>query len=176
MINKENLYKSKYRLESSRLKNWDYSCEDKYFITICTENRDMFFGNVKNGDLILNNIGKIADKFWLEIPEQFYNVILDEFLIMQNHVHGILIINNNINIDTFQQVNDVDTLQCNVFTEIGDNKNQFYSKISPKQKSISTIIRSYKSICSKTINKMQNDIFLNGNQDFMIVLLVMKEN
>ena len=151
MIDKNNnLYKNKYRLESIRLQNWDYSWNGHYFITICTKEKQHFFGNIENEKIILNEIGKIAEKFWLEIPNHFSDVKLDEFVIMPNHVHGILIIDkNNLN------CSNVETLQCNVSTINIDvklkndkcnvsTKNGFYSKISTKPKSISTIIRSYK--------------------------------
>lgn len=68
-----------------------------YFVTICAKNREEFFGEIKNGKMILNKIGKIADKFWQEIPSHFSYANLDEYKIMPNHVHGILeIINNNV--------------------------------------------------------------------------------
>lgn len=145
-------YKNKYRIESSRLNNWNYTWQGAYFITICTKDMQLFFGGIKDDNMILNEIGQVAERFWLEIPEHFDNIILDHFIIMPNHVHGILIINDMV--ETLQ-VLDVETLHCNVSTD----KNEFFSKISPKPKSISTVIRSYKSICTKTINKIQNEVF-----------------
>lgn len=176
MVDKNNnLYKNKYRLESIRLKNWDYSLNGHYFITICTKEKQHFFGNIENGKIILNEIGKIAEKFWLEIPEHFFDVKLDEFLIMPNHIHGILVIDKNKNNMNFSNVDTlhcvVESLQCNNSTIDIDDKfnpseNDFYSKISPKPKSISTIIRSYKSICTKTINRMQNEVFFSWQSKF----------
>ena len=142
-----NLYKNRYRVESARLKNWDYSANGYYYITICTKDRIHYFGNIINDEMILSKIGNMAYKYWQEIPNHFPFVRLDEFIIMPNHVHGIVVIKN----DTC----NVETLQCNVSTDT-DN---FHSKISPKSKSLSTIIRSYKSICTKTINKSKNEIF-----------------
>jgi REP element-mobilizing transposase RayT len=90
------LYKNKYRVESARLKNWDYSSDGRYFITICTVDHVRFFGTIANGIMLLSEMGKIADQFWREIPNHFPMVRLDAFVIMPNHVHGIIIIDNKI--------------------------------------------------------------------------------
>ena len=82
------LYKNKYRIESARLKNWDYSTEGCYFITICAQGRNHYFGTISNGIMALSEIGKIAEQFWGEIPDHFPFVHLDEWVIMPNHVHG----------------------------------------------------------------------------------------
>ncbi len=74
----------------NRLKNYDYSAPGFYFITICTQNRKCFFGEIVNQELILNNIGSIAKSFWEEIPDHFPESIIDEFVIMPNHIHGII--------------------------------------------------------------------------------------
>ena len=80
----------KYRVESIRLKNWDYSSPGYYFVTICTKDREFYFGNIKNNKMILSDMGKIAQQYWLQIPAHFPHIMLDEFIIMPNHLHGIL--------------------------------------------------------------------------------------
>ena len=77
-----------------RLQNYNYSQQGYYFITICTENKKYFFGDIVYGKMMLNNCGKIADKCWQEIPQHYPNVDLDVFQVMPNHAHGIIIINN----------------------------------------------------------------------------------
>lgn len=89
------MYKDKYRTTSTRLKHWDYSQCGWYFITICTKNSEHFFGKVIDEQMKLSPIGDIADKFWKEIPNHFKNVSLDNHVIMPNHIHGIIIINNS---------------------------------------------------------------------------------
>lgn len=136
-------YNNKYRIESVRLKNWDYRNNGAYFITINTGNRKHFFGEIINSEMKLTAIGEYAENFWMEIPKHFPFVELGNFVVMPNHTHGILIINNVKSL----QCNDSDnnkSLQCNDSTT-----NQYYSDISPKSGSISTIIRSYKSVVSK---------------------------
>lgn len=90
----------------------------------------------------LNKIGIMVAKFWQEIPNHFSNIKLDEWIIMPNHIHGILVLKND--------KNPVETLHCNVSTGF---QKSFYSKISPKPKSVSTVIRSFKSVCTREINK-----------------------
>ncbi len=78
---------------SIRLREYDYSQPGAYFITICTQNRTCLFGNVVDGKMVLNDAGEFARKCWMEIPNHFPRVTLDEFVIMPNHIHGIIIIN-----------------------------------------------------------------------------------
>jgi REP element-mobilizing transposase RayT len=76
--------------KSIRLKGYDYSQAGLYFITICCQDRACLFGDVVNGKIGLNVAGKIANECWLEIPEHFPNVILHEYIVMPNHIHGII--------------------------------------------------------------------------------------
>jgi putative transposase len=98
-------FKNKYRIPSSRLQTWDYAANGLYFVTICTANREHFFGDIKTADfeeinsnstpyLKLSEMGQIAEKYWYEIPEHFPFVKLEAFVIMPNHVHGIIVIDN----------------------------------------------------------------------------------
>jgi len=96
LLEKE-LYKNKYRVKSVRLENYDYSQDGYYFITICTKDRELLFGDVKNNEMILNKTGKMAEKYWQEIPIHFNNAQLDEFIVMPNYLHAILVMDNLIN-------------------------------------------------------------------------------
>ncbi|CAH0997069.1 hypothetical protein EMA8858_03206 [Emticicia aquatica] len=145
-------FQNKYRIPSARHPNWDYCTNGAYFITICTKNRQYFLGECEKGKMKLSTVGAIVQGFWYEIPKHFPFVELGEFVVMPNHIHGVLILNKNgfyENIEPVDIIDPVETLQCNVSTE---NKNEFYQKISPKSGSISTIVRSYKSICTKHIH------------------------
>lgn len=135
-------YKNKYRIESARKPGWDYRHPGAYFITICTGNRQHFFGEIKNGKMILSPIGAMVQGYWFEIPKHFEHVQLGEFVVMPNHVHGILILGDM----------PVETRQCYVST-MKRNTPDFYRKITPKSGSVSTIIGSFKSICTKQIRK-----------------------
>ena len=83
-------YQGKYRIETARAKWWNYNNSGKYFITICTKNKSHLFGFVKNGEMILNDYGKIVEKCWFDLPNHYSNVVLDAFQIMPNHIHCII--------------------------------------------------------------------------------------
>jgi REP element-mobilizing transposase RayT len=76
----------------NRLKDYDYSKSGYYFVTVCTRNREEWFGKIENGEMHLNTLGEIAKDFWAEIPLHFQHIEIDEFSVMPNHVHGILVI------------------------------------------------------------------------------------
>jgi len=156
-----NRFQNKYRISSNRLKNWDYGKNGAYFITICTRNREHFFGEIvcvdgKN-EMHFNEIGVLANGFWSAIPNHFPFVALGNFQVMPNHVHGILIIDKKNVIDDVIDV-VVETLQCNLSTE-NKIKNEQMAKISPKSGTISTIIRSYKSVVTKNAHYIHADFF-----------------
>lgn len=92
----QNKFQNKYRIPSARLQTWDYANNGTYFITICTQNRHHFFGTIQNQEMQLSEIGKLAVQFWLEIPNHFPFIELGNFVVMPNHVHGILIINHSV--------------------------------------------------------------------------------
>ena len=80
---------------SIRLKRYDYTQRGAYFVTICTHQRNCLFGEIVDGEIKLNTNGEIARGSWLSIPRHFKNVELDEFVIMPNHLHGIIIIESS---------------------------------------------------------------------------------
>lgn len=79
-----------------RLKNYDYSKPGAYFITICVKNRKCVFGEIRNGKMFLNEWGKIVHQQWEWLHHQYDYLIMDEFVVMPNHFHAILIIADNI--------------------------------------------------------------------------------
>lgn len=86
-------YKNKYRSASARAQWWDYAWQGAYFITICTADRRPYFGHIDHGKMKLSPVGAMADIFWHEIGNHARAVELDAFVVMPNHVHGILILN-----------------------------------------------------------------------------------
>jgi putative transposase len=147
-------YQNKYRISSARALWWDYGKNGAYFITICTAHRDKYFGEIGQ----TTEIGKMAHQFWMEIPSHFPFVGLDEFVIMPNHVHGIIMINHNTG------MNHVETLHATSLPSpspspspesdpISENKS--LAHISPKTGSLSTVIRSFKSAVTKWCNENQ---------------------
>src|SRR5512135_1100423 len=84
------LFKNKYRIESARLRGYDYSSPGLYFVTICTKNRVSYFGDVVNGKMELSPMGNIVADEWQKTPDIRANVQLDEWVVMPNHLHGII--------------------------------------------------------------------------------------
>jgi REP element-mobilizing transposase RayT len=89
------IYFEKYRSDCNRLKGYDYTQDGRYFITINHKNNYRLFGEVVDGKMILNDIGKAVGKTWYEFPKHYNNLILGEFIVMPNHVHMIMIIKND---------------------------------------------------------------------------------
>ena len=126
-----------YNRKSVRLKSYDYSKPGIYYITICADRFKHHFGLIKTNRMTYTAQGKIALKFWLKIPNHFQIVSLDAFIIMPDHIHGIIIIE-----DQAKQRRDT---ACRVPT---------YEKYGqPTIGSIPTIIRSYKSAVTRWCHK-----------------------
>ena len=92
--------------KSIRLKNWDYSTPGCYFVTICVKNMNEIFGIVKNEKMILSEIGIIADQCWQNIPNHYPSARLDEYIVMPNHIHGIIVIDKTalVRVQNFEPV------------------------------------------------------------------------
>jgi len=86
------LFKEKYLGKTTRLAGWDYAAAGWYFVTLCTGGRTPFFGEVVKADVRLTDIGDMASQYWRDIPRHFPNTAVDEFIVMPNHVHGIVVI------------------------------------------------------------------------------------
>lgn len=155
---------------SIRLKGYDYSQEGLYFITICVQDRACLFGKIANGKMALNDVGIIAENFWSEIPGHFPHAELHEYIIMPNHVHGIIEIiekqhgvpdmrpshgvalpdNNDITVGTSHGMS-----QSNGMSQ-PPNINQFGKPVSG---SVSVIINQYKSSVKRWCNKNGHPYF-----------------
>ncbi len=121
-----------------RARWWDYRLSGSYFITICTKNRTHYLGEIKNEKMILSPLGVIADLLWHEIKNHFSIVKLDAFIVMPNHVHGIIHLNPDA-----KHGNNFDLQQHR--PEGFDPQSRFQNQ---GKKSISSIIGAYKSAVS----------------------------
>ena len=74
------------------MKNYDYAQAGAYFVTICSQNRECLFGNIRNGEMHLNGPGLMLKKWWLELTNKFKNIEMDKYVIMPNHLHEIIFI------------------------------------------------------------------------------------
>jgi REP element-mobilizing transposase RayT len=176
-------FRNKYRIESARLQGWNYGNPGAYFITICTHNRIHHFGECVDNRMKLSTIGLIVQGCWFEIPRLNIHVRLGEFIVMPNHIHGVLILEEMVDrpldvetlhdVETLRDVKtlrdvetlrDVKTLQCNVSTT--DDKSDFFSNISPKSGSVSRILGSFKSACSYHIHRTFPDVGFEWQERF----------
>jgi putative transposase len=82
----------KHRRQSMRLRDYDYSCAGAYFVTICTRERRNFFGEIAHGCIQPSRAGEVASAAWKELPNRFVTVALDEFIVMPNHIHGLILL------------------------------------------------------------------------------------
>jgi putative transposase len=153
------------RRRSIRLKGIDYTQPGFYFITIVTKNRECLFGEIADGEMRLNEFGMIARAEWLKTAEIRHEIALDEFVIMPNHIHGIIHIlprdcddgvgarrrrapTVNINAPTANWNAPTENRRAHTLTE------QFGKPVSG---SIPTIIRAYKSATTNRINKFREN-------------------
>ena len=79
-----------YARKPTRLKEYDYSRSGYYYVTICTENREQIFGTIENNDIILNGVGNLIDQWWQKMFEKYDDISIDKYIIMPNHIHGII--------------------------------------------------------------------------------------
>jgi len=144
-------FKNKYRIPSARLQNWDYGSNGAYFITICTQHKEHFFGEIVETQFIASELGKLAEQFWMEIPNHFPFVELGNFVVMPNHMHGILIIDKSANVA-------VETQFIASQSETGKSIGGFAGDKNPLlNDNISRIISWYKGRCSFEMRKINPD-------------------
>ena len=138
-------YKNKYRIKSARLQGYNYGQKGAYFLTICTQNKVHYFGEIANKTMHLNALGDIANRLWLEIPDRFPYIELGAFVVMPNHTHGVLIITEETRlIASSQQDNKI--------------KGGITSKYNPMlHDNISRVIRWYKGRCTFEMRKINSE-------------------
>ena len=135
------LYKNKYRIKSTRLQNYDYSSNGYYFVTICTHQKFCYFGDIVDAKMHFSQVGRIAQKNWQDILNHFDGVYLDEYVIMPNHIHGIIVINRPNNVET-------------------RNFASLPNKFAPlKPGSLQAIVHAYKASVTRWCRQNGDDIF-----------------
>lgn len=123
------LFKNEYRIESTRLKEWDYSTNAYYYITICAEGKEKIFGSIINGEPSLNINGKIITDSVNKLPEVFTGLEICEYIVMPDHLHAIIRI-------------------CNKETRRDGG-----GAPSLRKTNLADVVRSFKSFTTNEINK-----------------------
>ena len=129
-----------HRRRTIRLKGYDYSQPGAYFVTICTRNRECFFGQIINGVMHLNVFGDIATEEWLQSLEIRREIKLDIYVVMPNHIHGIVIITDD---------NDSDIVGATGRSPLHTGSKQAHG---PTKRSLGSFIAGYKSRVTKRVN------------------------
>jgi len=132
---------------SMRLKGFKYSSPGYYFITICTQNRECLFGNISQRMLEINNAGEMIKKEWTNLTQRFNHIIIDEFVIMPNHLHGVIHITGG---QPFRAINDYSKNRVKII----DNTDLIEPPSGTSENSISRIIQGFKSI--STVNYIES--------------------
>jgi len=134
---------------SIRLQHYDYSSVGAYFVTICTFERECLFGEVVDNDICLNGMGQIVQDEWLRTAEMRKNIILDEFVVMPNHFHGIIHIRDPVGAHCMRPDHKkrTDVERAHVGAPLRRRKSG----------SIGSIIAGFKSAVTKRINQLRDN-------------------
>ena len=125
------------RRRSGRLRGYDYSTPGAYFITVCTQNRLPLFGEVENGDMEANGPGSVVEECWTKLPDHYDNLVLDAFILMPNHVHGVIILEDGP-------------------TCVGAGfKPALPAAVSRGRHGVPEIVRAFKTFSARKINEMR---------------------
>ncbi len=168
------MYTKKRTRGSIRLREYDYASPGIYFVTLCTYDKQYLFGDIVDEKMKLNTYGEIACHEWAQSQQIRDEIKLDEFIIMPNHIHGIVqIVGANggspfHNGGSLECANGNNITRANNRSTRANGRSPLHSHVhSPKnanennnarmkQKSISSLIAGYKSVVTKQINKLRN--------------------
>lgn len=150
------LFQKKYRVESTRLKNWDYSANGYYYITICTKNREWLLGNIVGEKMQLSAIGEIVLQGWNDSFVMRAELFCDQFVIMPNHIHGIIIIEKPVhhadNVETHGRASQFHAV---IPTETHSRASLPSHPPYRTPKSVSSFISGFKSAVTKRVNEIR---------------------
>jgi REP element-mobilizing transposase RayT len=127
-------YPQKHHRRSIRLRDYDYSQAGAYFITVCTGNKECLLGSIENGEITLSEYGMIARDEWMKSAAVRFEIELDEFVVMPNHFHGIVVIHGRGD------------------RPVAPTKHH----PGPQPKSIGALVAGFKSTVTKQINQIRN--------------------
>ena len=180
-------FQNKYRTASARLPNWDYGSNAMYFVTICTQNREHYFGEIVDGWMDLSAIGKIVENEWIKTFEMRpdMNLQMGEFVVMPNHFHAIITIGKNeYNMKRRTNVGGRNAMHCGSTTNT-ITINVPYNQFGPQSKNLASIIRGFKSavtINARKINAnfkwqpLYHDHIIRNNESYQRISDYIKNN
>lgn len=127
-----------------RLERYDYAASGAYFVTVCAQGRAGLFGEVVDDEMRVNNAGELIRNVWNELPSRFQNVVLDEFVVMPNHVHGIVWMG-------VQKIADVGALLAAPGHDVPATPNQGAASSAP---TLGGVMRAFKSLSAIAVNRL----------------------
>ncbi|KPL19229.1 MAG: transposase [candidate division Zixibacteria bacterium SM23_81] len=127
-------HRGRHQRRSIRLRNYDYSQAGYYYVTICTQDRICLFGRVREGHVCLNRLGLLVKRYWRWLPLRYSYVKLDKWVIMPNHLHGIVVI--------------ADENVCRGGSRTAP------TAVVPRRKALGRLIGAFKTASTKEINKI----------------------
>ncbi len=168
-----------HQRRSIRLRGYDYSRPGAYFVTLCTQNRECLFGEIENGKMILNDVGKIVADEWIKSAEIRNEIALGEWVVMPNHFHGIVIIHDGDIKNPFDGINDncmhcsrgnrpvaptamppvtptMPSLAPEIHAKNTTHPDIQTAKPGPRPKSIASLMAGFKSAVTVRVNKLRN--------------------
>ncbi len=135
------------RRRAIRLRGYDYGQEGAYFVTICTRDRICSLGDVVDGDMVLSDAGRLAQATWQALPQHYLNVRLDAWVVMPNHVHGIVWL-----------VSDGPSTQAGLETRPYRQRRtgSVGAGFKPARRGLPEIVRGFKTFSARRINAARN--------------------
>ncbi len=149
----------KHHRRSIRLRGYDYTQAGAYFVTIVTQEREPLFGNVADGEMVLSAYGRVAATMWQRIPRHFPHVELDEWVVMPNHIHGIIVITGVVRGrgDAFPTKHSgsagVAHGETSIASQVPDG--ECVAPTGPPSGSLGAIVGNFKSVVTRRINRMR---------------------
>ncbi len=144
----------KHHRRSIRLKGYDYTQPGAYFITVCTYMRECLFGEVVDGQMRLNAWGQIVEQCWREIPIHFPHVALDAFVVMPNHIHGIIVI-GDVGATHASPLHQTSASPLQPTSPSPLPPSHPVHPTGPSQGSVGAIVGSFKSVTTRRINALR---------------------
>lgn len=136
-----------FQRKTTRLQGYDYSQPGAYFVTLLTYRRQCLFGALINGVVQLTPLGELASTCWKALPSRFQLVQLDEFVIMPDHIHGILILTED---------DSIDRIRTRQQETVGPSRTEITASlpVAPPKGSLGSVIAAYKSTVARLYNGM----------------------
>ena len=147
-------FQNKYRIPSARAQWWDYGNKGAYFVTLCTLNRHHLFGEIRGQKWFPGFAGELANIFWKEIPERYSYAKIDAYVVMPNHIHGIIFIEKPVELVRGAMINPSEVRDAINRVSTGINRGGVTGEHNPMlHENLSRILNWYKGRVTYEVRK-----------------------